>query len=57
MDDYDFEEHAEEVAAERGQIVVLPKANQLQIDIDSEEAHVRLCEDCHNSEHDAEAKK
>ncbi len=33
-DEYDFDAIAEEVAAKRGQVVVFPKPNQLQIDID-----------------------
>ena len=37
-DEYDFDKNCDEVAASRGLVVVLPKANQLQIDIDSESA-------------------
>jgi hypothetical protein len=36
-DIYDFDEHAEAVALGRGQIVVYPEDNQLQLDIDSDE--------------------
>lgn len=34
---YDFDQRAEEIAAERGQVVVFPKDNQLFIDIDTDE--------------------
>mgnify|MGYP000533654303 CR=1 FL=1 len=36
-DNYNFDESAEKVANERDQIVVYPKDNQLQIDIDNNE--------------------
>lgn len=36
---YDFDESAEDVAKKRGQIVVFPNEDQLQIDIDSEEQY------------------
>lgn len=35
---YNFDENAEKAAAIRGCVVVFPKENQLQIDIDSESA-------------------
>jgi len=41
-DEYNFDESAEEVAAKRGLIVVKPADNQLQIDIDSEEALIEF---------------
>lgn len=34
---YDFDKSCEEVATQRGLIVVYPKHNQLQLDLDSEE--------------------
>lgn len=37
QDEYDFDKDCEEIAKERGLMVVFPEANQLQIDIDSEE--------------------
>jgi len=37
--DYDFDENCEEVARQRGCIVVIPAANQLQLDLDTEEAY------------------
>lgn len=36
-DEYDFDENCEDAAKARGQKVVLPLPNQLQIDIDNEE--------------------
>lgn len=36
-DSYRFDENPDQIAAERGQVVVYPRDNQLQIDIDSEE--------------------
>lgn len=41
-DMYDWNVHAAEVAKARGQIVVYPQQNQLQLDLDSEEA-LLLC--------------
>lgn len=40
---YNFNEVAEEAAAKKGLIVVLPEPNQLQIDVDSEEAYLEFC--------------
>lgn len=40
QDEYDFDELSHEVARKRGLVVVLPKPNQLQLDLDSEEAFV-----------------
>lgn len=39
QEEYDFDRKAEEIAAERGQIVIYSKENELQLDIDSEEAY------------------
>ncbi len=36
LDEYDFDANCEEIAKKRGQVVVFPKPNQLQIDIDTE---------------------
>lgn len=36
---YDFNMHAEAVAANRGQIIVYPEENQLQLDIDTDEQY------------------
>lgn len=36
---YDFDKLAEDVATSRGLVVVLPNANQLQLDLDTDEAY------------------
>lgn len=41
-DEYNWAEHAQGIAAERGQVVVLPLPNQLQLDLDSHEA-LQVC--------------
>lgn len=38
QDTYDFDRCAEDVANERGQIVVYPKENQVQLDFDNQES-------------------
>jgi len=37
-EDYDFDRKADNVARAKGLVVVVPKSNQLQFDLDSEEA-------------------
>ena len=38
-EEYNFDESAEEVASAKGLVVVFPEDNQLQIDLDSDEAY------------------
>lgn len=41
-EDYEFDQVAEDVAKQRGLVVVCPQDNQLQLDLDSEEAVVEF---------------